>query len=206
MPIQNSALVPKKRANLKAVSALTERSPFTIAPTRVAGTRNASASAWTESPNGRRYTSTFFFFFFFFSPPPPPPPPPKKKKKKKKKNFINRTRNSNPSDFLSRNPLNWHFGIRSLPSRIYSLPSRNQFPAASLLPRTSFPCKYSEFIACSRGGGRGFAAVCHPARLLVCVAASSDRLCCRGLKIRCFGSDKQETHHGPYFIPSKNGA
>jgi hypothetical protein len=49
--------VPKKRANLKVVSALTEHSPLTMAPIRVAGTRSASASAWTEIHNGRRNSS-----------------------------------------------------------------------------------------------------------------------------------------------------
>ena len=37
---QNSALVPKKRANSNAVSAVTERSPLTIALIRVASTQS----------------------------------------------------------------------------------------------------------------------------------------------------------------------
>jgi len=41
--IQNSGLVPKKRAKRKAVSAVTARSPLTMAPMRVAGTRKAIA-------------------------------------------------------------------------------------------------------------------------------------------------------------------
>src|SRR6185312_5193630 len=56
--IQNSALVPRKRASRSAVSAVTERSPLTIAPTRVAGTRNANASALTERPRGFRNSSS----------------------------------------------------------------------------------------------------------------------------------------------------
>jgi len=52
--IQNSGLVPKKRASRNAVSAVTERSPLTIAPMRVAGTRNAIASAFTDMPSGAR--------------------------------------------------------------------------------------------------------------------------------------------------------
>src|SRR5262245_8115937 len=55
--IQNSGLVPKKRARRNAVSAVTDRSPLTIAPMRVAGTRNAMASAFTDMPSGRRNSS-----------------------------------------------------------------------------------------------------------------------------------------------------
>jgi hypothetical protein len=46
--IQNSGLVPKKRAKRKAVSAVTARSPLTMAPMRVAGTRKAIAKALTD--------------------------------------------------------------------------------------------------------------------------------------------------------------
>src|SRR4051794_10490383 len=55
--IQNSGVVPKKRASRSAVSAVTERSPFTIAPMRVAGTRNDIASAFTDRPSGTRNSS-----------------------------------------------------------------------------------------------------------------------------------------------------
>src|SRR5262245_20200981 len=55
--IQNSGLVPKKRASRNAVSAVTERSPLTIAPMRVAGTRKAIASAFTDMPSGARNSS-----------------------------------------------------------------------------------------------------------------------------------------------------
>src|SRR6516162_11326663 len=55
--IQNSGLVPKNRASRNAVSAVTDRSPLTIAPMRVAGTRNAMASAFTDRPSGRRNSS-----------------------------------------------------------------------------------------------------------------------------------------------------
>src|SRR5689334_7698203 len=40
-----------------AVSAVTARSPFTIAPTRVAGTRSAIASAFTDRLSGFRNSS-----------------------------------------------------------------------------------------------------------------------------------------------------
>ena len=52
--IQNSGLVPKNRASRNAVSAVTDRSPLTIAPMRVVGTRKAIASAFTDMPSGRR--------------------------------------------------------------------------------------------------------------------------------------------------------
>src|SRR6516165_2387853 len=52
--IQNSGLVPKNRASRKAVSAVTDRSPLTIAPMRVAGTRKAIAKALTDIPSGSR--------------------------------------------------------------------------------------------------------------------------------------------------------
>ena len=54
---QNSALVPKNRDSRRAVSADTPRSPFTMAPIRVAGTRSANASAFTDIPNGFRNSS-----------------------------------------------------------------------------------------------------------------------------------------------------
>src|SRR6476661_9059701 len=54
---QNSGLVPKKRASRNAVSAVTDRSPLTIAPMRVAGTRKAIASAFTDMPSGARNSS-----------------------------------------------------------------------------------------------------------------------------------------------------
>src|SRR5205807_3393242 len=50
-------LVPKKRASRKAVSAVTDRSPLTMAPMRVAGTRSAIASAFTDIPSGLRNSS-----------------------------------------------------------------------------------------------------------------------------------------------------
>ena len=52
--IQNSGLVPKKRAKRKAVSAVTARSPLTMAPTRVAGTRKAIAKALMDIFSGLR--------------------------------------------------------------------------------------------------------------------------------------------------------
>src|SRR5271167_2059749 len=55
--IQNSALVPKNRASRKAVSAVTERSPLTMALIRVAGTRSAMARAFADMPNGFRNSS-----------------------------------------------------------------------------------------------------------------------------------------------------
>jgi hypothetical protein len=55
--IQNSGLVPKKRAKRKAVSAVTARSPLTMAPMRVAGTRKAIAKALTDIANGLRNSS-----------------------------------------------------------------------------------------------------------------------------------------------------
>ena len=55
--IQNSGLVSKKRARRNAVSAVTERSPFTMAPMRVAGTRKAIASALIDIPRGLRNSS-----------------------------------------------------------------------------------------------------------------------------------------------------
>src|SRR5208282_5743471 len=55
--IQNSGLVSKNRARRKAMSAVTERSPFTIAPMRVAGTRKAIASALIDNPRGLRNSS-----------------------------------------------------------------------------------------------------------------------------------------------------
>src|SRR5262245_19003431 len=55
--IQNSGLVPKNRASRNAVSPVTDRSPLTIAPMRVAGTRKAMASAFTDIPSGRRNSS-----------------------------------------------------------------------------------------------------------------------------------------------------
>src|SRR5215469_14610745 len=55
--IQNSGLVPKNRARRKAVSAVTDRSPLMIAPMRVAGTRKAMASAFTDMPSGLRNSS-----------------------------------------------------------------------------------------------------------------------------------------------------
>src|SRR6202046_3918730 len=55
--IQNSALVPKNRANRRAVSAVTDRSPLTMAPIRVAGTRKAIASALTDMQSGLRNSS-----------------------------------------------------------------------------------------------------------------------------------------------------
>jgi len=54
---QNSALVPKKRANSNAVSAVTERSPLTIAPIRVASTHRAMAREFTYKLNGLRNSS-----------------------------------------------------------------------------------------------------------------------------------------------------
>ncbi len=56
--IQNSGLVSKNRARRKAVSAVTERSPFTIAPMRVAETRKAIASALIDIPRGLRNSSS----------------------------------------------------------------------------------------------------------------------------------------------------
>src|SRR6266849_6958274 len=56
-PIQNSGLVRKNRASRNAVSAVTARSPFTMAPIRVAGTRKAIASALTDMPSGLRNSS-----------------------------------------------------------------------------------------------------------------------------------------------------
>jgi hypothetical protein len=50
-------LMPKKRAIRKAVSAVTDRSPLTMAPMRVAGTRNAMASAFADIPRGRKNSS-----------------------------------------------------------------------------------------------------------------------------------------------------
>src|SRR6202049_1620844 len=55
--IQNSGPVLKKRARRNAVSAVTARSPFTIAPMRVAGTRKAIASALIDIPRGLRNSS-----------------------------------------------------------------------------------------------------------------------------------------------------
>src|SRR5438128_889746 len=49
-----AALVAKKRASRSAVSAVTARSPLTMAPRRVAGTRKDSASAFTDMPSGWR--------------------------------------------------------------------------------------------------------------------------------------------------------
>src|SRR6266536_5357254 len=49
--------MPKKRASRNAVSAVTDRSPLTIAPMRVAGTRNAIARAFTDIPSGLRNSS-----------------------------------------------------------------------------------------------------------------------------------------------------
>jgi len=54
---QNSGLVPKKRAKRKAVSADTPRSPLTMAPMRVAGTRKAIANALMDIPSGTRNSS-----------------------------------------------------------------------------------------------------------------------------------------------------
>ena len=47
----------KKRAKRKAVSAVTARSPLTIAPTRVPGTRRAIAKALTDIRSGLRNSS-----------------------------------------------------------------------------------------------------------------------------------------------------
>src|ERR1051326_5980912 len=55
--IQNSALMPNKRARRRAVSAVTDRSPFTMDPIRVAGTRKAIASALTDISIGLRNSS-----------------------------------------------------------------------------------------------------------------------------------------------------
>jgi hypothetical protein len=55
--IQNSGLVPKKRAKRRAVSAVTARSLLTMAPMRVAGTRKAIAKALTDIPSGLRNSS-----------------------------------------------------------------------------------------------------------------------------------------------------
>ena len=56
-PNQNSGLVRKNRASRNAVSAVTARSPLIIAPTRVAGTRKAIASAFADMPSGLRNSS-----------------------------------------------------------------------------------------------------------------------------------------------------
>ena len=48
--IQNSGLVPKKRASRNAGWAVTDRLHLTIAPMRVAGTRNAVASTLRKGP------------------------------------------------------------------------------------------------------------------------------------------------------------
>src|SRR6516225_4598925 len=55
--IQNSGLVLKKRAKRRAVSAVTARSPLTMAPIRVAGTRKAIAKALIDIRSGLRNSS-----------------------------------------------------------------------------------------------------------------------------------------------------
>src|SRR4051794_21052335 len=55
--IQNSGLVSKKRAKRRAVSAVTDRSPFTMAPIRVAGTRKEIDSALIDISRGLRNSS-----------------------------------------------------------------------------------------------------------------------------------------------------
>jgi hypothetical protein len=50
----------KKRAKCRGVSAAAEHSPFTIAPMRVAGTRKAIASAFTDIPSGERFVAQHF--------------------------------------------------------------------------------------------------------------------------------------------------
>ena len=47
----------EKARETQAVSGVIDRSPLTMAPTRVAGTRNASANALTDIPSGLRNSS-----------------------------------------------------------------------------------------------------------------------------------------------------
>jgi hypothetical protein len=175
---------------------------------RVAGTSNASAAAWTESPNGRRNSSantspgwvvtrsgvpTLSVVIDDFSLV--------QLKQIRYGSLIRITVTRPPLPFragIIRNPPSsvtqtelvnlarpWRNlgGILSLPSRIYSLPSRNQFPAASLLRWTSFPCQFGIHCLFARRRTR-FLSRLPPRTASGCVAASADRLCCRSLKIR----------------------